>query len=77
MHQAKYFTTPLLVVAGTKALTYAMDREVYESAAGEKDWVEFEGAYQTDLYDNEVYVEQAVQKADEFFKKHEPNAIAR
>lgn len=70
MHQAKYFTTPLLVVAGTNAPTYSMDKEVYENAAGEKAWFEIQGASQTDLYDNEDCVKQAVEQSDLFFKQH-------
>ena len=70
VNQAKYFTTPFLVVAGSEASTRDMDREVYEVAAGEKEWLEIEGASQTGLYDIDEYVDQAVDKLDEFFKKH-------
>lgn len=69
MHQARYFRTPFLVVAGEKAMTRDMDREVYELAAGKKEWFEVKGASQTDLYDGDVYVDQAVDRIDAFFRQ--------
>jgi len=68
--QAKYFTTPLLVIAGENAFTKQMDKEVYDMAVSEKEWLELEGASHLDLYDIDQYVDQAVSKVVEFFKKH-------
>ncbi|MCT4631646.1 MAG: alpha/beta hydrolase [Firmicutes bacterium] len=70
MHQARYFTTPLLVVAGSESMTRDMDREVFESVKGEKEWLELNGASQTDLYDTDKYVDQAVSKIHEFYSKY-------
>ncbi|MCG8329909.1 MAG: alpha/beta hydrolase [Chitinophagales bacterium] len=70
MYQAKYFTTPFLVVAGENAFTKAMDKEVYDLAKGEKEWFEIKDATQTNMYDGEEYVNQAIDKIDDFFKKY-------
>lgn len=66
--QAKYFTTPFLVIAAENAFTKNMDREVFEMAAGEKEWMEIKGASHIDMYDIEPYINQAVDKIDSFFK---------
>ncbi|BDD07034.1 alpha/beta hydrolase [Aureibacter tunicatorum] len=68
--QAKYFTRPLLVIAGSDAFTKDMDKQVYDLAGGEKEWFEIEGASHIDLYDIDKYVDQALGKVDEFFKKY-------
>lgn len=68
--QAKYFTTPFLVIAGENAFTKKMDREVFEMAAGEKEWLEVQGASHIDLYDMEPYIGQAIDKIDSFFKNY-------
>jgi len=70
MNQAKYFTTPFLVIAGSEAFTHDMDREVYDMAAGEKEWMDIQGATHMDLYDNDEFLEPAIDKVDEFFKKY-------
>lgn len=70
MNQAKFFTTPFLVIAGSEAFTHDMDREVYEMAAGEKEWMDIEGASHMDLYDNDKYLDPAMDKVDDFFKKY-------
>ncbi|HEY4789335.1 MAG TPA: alpha/beta hydrolase [Bacteroidales bacterium] len=70
MNQAKYFTTPFLVIAGSEAFTHDMDKQVYEMAAGEKEWVVIEGASHMDLYDIDKYLDPAIDKVDEFFKRY-------
>lgn len=70
VNQAKYFTTPFLVVAGSEAFTHDMDKQVYEMAAGEKEWMVVQGASHMDLYDIDQYLEPAMDKVDEFFKKY-------
>ncbi len=70
MHQAQFFSTPFLVIAGSKAFTRDMDRQVYERAIGDKEWFEIEGATQTDLYDGEAAVGEATARLDAFFKKY-------
>lgn len=70
VNQAKYLTTPFLVIAGSKAFTREMDKNVYEIAAEPKEWLEIEGASHMDLYDVDPYVDQAIEKVDEFYKKY-------
>jgi fermentation-respiration switch protein FrsA (DUF1100 family) len=69
-NQAKYFTTPFLVIAGSEAFTRDMDKQVYDMAAGEKEWLVIEGASHMDLYDIDQYLDPAINKIDEFFKKY-------
>lgn len=70
VNQAKYFTTPFLVIAGSEAFTHDMDKQVYEMAAGEKEWFVIEGASHMDLYDMDKYLDPAIDKIDEFLKKY-------
>jgi uncharacterized protein len=70
VNQAKYFTTPFLVVAGSEAFTHDMDKMVYDMAAGEKEWMVIQGASHMDLYDIDQYLDPAMDKVDEFFKKY-------
>ncbi|WP_321332686.1 alpha/beta hydrolase [uncultured Bacteroides sp.] len=70
VNQAKYFTTPFLVIAGSEAFTRDMDKQVFDMAAGEKEWMVIEGASHMDLYDIDQYLDPAMDKVDEFFKKY-------
>jgi len=70
LSQAKYFTTPFLVIAGSEAFTHDMDKQVYEMAAGQKEWMVIQGASHMDLYDIDQYLNPAMDKVDTFFKKH-------
>ena len=70
MNQAKYFTTPFLVIAGSEAFTHDMDKQVFDMAAGEKEWMVIEGASHMDLYDIDKYLDPAMDKVDAFFKQY-------
>jgi uncharacterized protein len=70
VNQAKYLTAPFLVIAGSEAFTREMDKNVYDIAAEPKEWMEIQGASHMDLYDVDQYVDQAIEKIDEFFKKY-------
>jgi len=58
---------PLLMIAGTRAVTSWMSIEAFQKATGPKelDWVD--GASHVDLYDREQYVGPAVEKLARFF----------
>jgi hypothetical protein len=60
---------PLLMVAGTRAVTSWMSVEAYQKAVGPREihWVE--GAGHVDLYDKEQYVGPVVQKLTDFFAR--------
>jgi len=70
VNQAKYLNTPFLVIAGSNAFTRDMDRNVFEIAAEPKEWLLIEGASHMDLYDVDPYVDQAIEKIDDFYKKY-------
>ena len=58
---------PLLMIAGTRAVTSWMSIEAFQRATGPKelDWID--GASHVDLYDREQYVGPAVEKLARFF----------
>jgi hypothetical protein len=58
---------PLLMIAGTRAVTSWMSIEAFQQATGPKelDWID--GASHVDLYDKEQYVGPAVEKLARFF----------
>ena len=58
---------PLLMIAGTRAVTSWMSIEAFQKATGPKelDWIE--AASHVDLYDREQYVGPAVEKLARFF----------
>jgi hypothetical protein len=58
---------PLLMIAGTRAVTSWMSIEAFQKATGPKelDWID--GASHVDLYDREQYVGPAVEKLARFF----------
>lgn len=61
---------PLLVIAGTQAVTSWMAREAFVAAQEPKEWLWIEGASHNDLYDKDQYVSPAVSKLNEFFAAH-------
>jgi hypothetical protein len=58
---------PLLMVAGTRAVTSWMTVEAFQKAVGPKEIYWVEGAGHVDLYDKEQYVGPAVQRLTGFF----------
>lgn len=67
---AKYLYTPYLGVYGSKADTAPLTTEFYENCSEPKELFEIQGANHLDLYDKDVYADQAVEKIDEFFRKY-------
>jgi uncharacterized protein len=58
---------PLLMIAGTKAVTAWMTIEAFQKATGPKEVHWIDGASHVDLYDKEQYVAPAVDKLAGFF----------
>jgi fermentation-respiration switch protein FrsA (DUF1100 family) len=58
---------PLLVIAGTRAVTAWMSVEAFQRAIGPKTFVWIEGASHNDLYDKPEYVGPAVHRLSAFF----------
>jgi fermentation-respiration switch protein FrsA (DUF1100 family) len=58
---------PLLMIAGSRAVTSWMTIEAFHKAAGPKEAHWIEGASHVDLYDKEQYVGPAVGKLASFF----------
>jgi hypothetical protein len=58
---------PLLMIAGTKAVTAWMSIEAFQKATGPKEFHWIDGASHVDLYDKEQYVAPAVDKLAGFF----------
>jgi fermentation-respiration switch protein FrsA (DUF1100 family) len=58
---------PLLVIAGTRAVTAWMSVEAFQRAVGPKAFVWVEGASHNDLYDKDEYVGPAIKRLSEFF----------
>ena len=63
-------TQPVLFIAGTKAGSRWQSEMAYERATGPKELFLIEGATHMDLYDIPKYVDQAVEKMDQFFRQH-------
>ncbi|MCG8329910.1 MAG: alpha/beta hydrolase [Chitinophagales bacterium] len=61
---------PLLVVSGSRAFSLPMTEAVYEAASEPKEKLIIEGPAHHDLYDIDKYVDQAIDKVDEFFKRY-------
>ena len=59
--------TPYLAIAGTKALTFGLSQTAYDRANEPKEFFRIEGASHVDLYDIEKYVDQAVNKLNDFY----------
>jgi fermentation-respiration switch protein FrsA (DUF1100 family) len=58
---------PLLVIAGTRAVTSWMSVEAFQRAVGPKAFVWIEGASHNDLYDKDEYVGPAIKRLSAFF----------
>lgn len=58
---------PLLVIAGTRAITSWMGVDVFQRATGPKEFHWIEGASHVDLYDKKQYVDPAVDRLAGFF----------
>ncbi|MFJ9761354.1 alpha/beta hydrolase [Streptomyces sp. NPDC101149] len=58
---------PLLMIAGTRAVTAWMSIEVFQLATGPKEMYWVNGAGHVDLYDKKQYVDLAVDRLDGFF----------
>ncbi|MGI5323916.1 alpha/beta hydrolase [Actinomadura nitritigenes] len=58
---------PLLMIAGTRAVTSWMSVEAFQKATGPKEIHWIDGASHVDLYDRERYVGPAVEKLAAFF----------
>ncbi|MHA6758361.1 alpha/beta hydrolase [Streptacidiphilus sp. PAMC 29251] len=61
---------PLLMIAGTEAVTDYFSREAIERAAEPKELVWIDGATHVDLYDKEEYLPTVLAKLTEFFGAH-------
>lgn len=60
---------PFLAIIGTDALSAPFSRIAVERAQGATELYEIKGAKHFDLYDQEQYVEQAVEKLDSFYRE--------
>jgi fermentation-respiration switch protein FrsA (DUF1100 family) len=58
---------PLLVIAGTRAVTSWMSVEAFQRAFGPKTFAWIEGASHNDLYDKDEYVGPAIKRLSAFF----------
>ena len=58
---------PLLMIAGTRAVTSWMSVEAFNKAVGSKEFHWIDGASHVDLYDREQYLVPAVEKLTSFF----------
>ena len=61
---------PILLIAGTKADTLYFSQVAYDKAKEPKELFLVEGATHVDMYDKPQYVEPAVKKLTEFYKKY-------
>jgi len=61
---------PLLMLAGTRAVTSWMSVEAFQRATGPKQLHWIEGASHVDLYDRKQYVDPAVDLLADFFTEH-------
>ena len=68
----KFLTQPILIIAGTKAESFWQSELAFENAkvAKSRELYKIDGATHMDLYDVEKFVNQAVNKLDNFFKKN-------
>lgn len=63
-------TRPVLVVAGTRAVTSWMSIDAFQRVVGPKTFVWIDGASHTDLYDKPSYVDPAVDRLALFFAEN-------
>jgi len=61
---------PLLMVAGTRAVTSWMSVDAFQRATGPKELHWIDGASHVDLYDRKQYVDPAVERLAGFFAEH-------
>ena len=61
---------PLLMIAGTRAVTSWMSVEAFQKAVGPKELHWIDGASHVDLYDKEQYVGPATEKLAAFFTEN-------
>jgi fermentation-respiration switch protein FrsA (DUF1100 family) len=67
---AKIAPRPLLMIAGTEAVTRAFSEKAVADSPGNAELFLVEGASHVDLYDRDEYVTPATAKLVEFFKKN-------
>ncbi|QLJ01666.1 alpha/beta hydrolase [Streptomyces sp. NEAU-sy36] len=67
---AKIAPRPLLMIAGTEAVTRGFSEKAVADSPGNAELFLVEGATHVDLYDRDQYVAPAVAKLVEFFGKH-------
>ncbi|MFF9527485.1 alpha/beta hydrolase [Streptomyces achromogenes] len=67
---AKIAPRPLLMIAGTEAVTRAFSEKAVADSPGNAELFLVEGATHVDLYDRDQYVTPAVTKLVDFFSKH-------
>ncbi|KUL52562.1 hypothetical protein ADL22_04885 [Streptomyces sp. NRRL F-4489] len=67
---AKIAPRPLLMIAGTEAVTRGFSEQAVADSPGNAELFLVEGATHVDLYDRDAYVTAAVAKLVEFFGKH-------
>ena len=58
---------PMLLIAGSEAVTSWMSVEAFQKAKGSNELVWIDGASHVDLYDRNQYVQPAVDRLTEFF----------
>ena len=58
---------PMLLIAGSEAVTSWMSVEAFQKANGSKEFVWIDGASHVDLYDRDQYVKPAVDLLSGFF----------
>jgi uncharacterized protein len=63
---------PLLMIAGTRAVTSWMTVDAFQRATGPKELHWIDGATHVDLYDRKQYVDPAAEALTAFFTKHLP-----
>lgn len=64
-----YLDRPFLIIAGSKAGSLWQSKKAYELSTGPKELYIVESAGHFDFYDNQKYIDMALDKMDEFFKK--------
>ncbi|MGW7413841.1 alpha/beta hydrolase [Streptomyces sp. NPDC054863] len=67
---AKIAPRPLLMIAGTEAVTRGFSEKAVADSPGNAELFLVQGATHVDLYDRDLYVTPAVAKLVEFFRKH-------
>jgi fermentation-respiration switch protein FrsA (DUF1100 family) len=69
-HIPALLNQPLLLIAGSKAITLGTSQQAYSMANGEdKELVIIDGATHIAMYDIPQYVDQAMAKLTEFFTR--------